>query len=106
MGSSQHASNGKQHHGTGIYWKVGAALAVITALEVGVVYVEALSGVLALLLILMGLAKLVLVAWYFMHLNIDSPVFTGFFLAGFLMAVATFVAVQAMAEATKALGGV
>lgn len=108
MESTERASVEKAHHGTGIYWKVGVALAIITALEVAVVYVEALSGVLALLLILMGIAKFVLVAWYYMHLNIDSPVFTGFFVAGFILAVATFVAVLAMASggAVKALGGV
>lgn len=108
MASSGHGTNPaeKHHHGTAVYWKVGAALAVITALEVGVVYVEALAGVLALLLILLGMAKFVLVAWYFMHLNVDSKVYTGFFAAGFLVAVATFVALLAMAaSAAEAFGG-
>lgn len=109
MTSAGHGTNSaeKHHHGTGVYWKVGAVLAVITALEVGVVYVEALAAVLAVLLILLGMAKFVLVAWYFMHLNIDSKVYTGFFAAGFLVAVATFVALLAMAGSigAEALGG-
>lgn len=95
-----------QQHGTAQYWKVGAVLAVITALEFAVVYVESLRGVLALLLILMGLAKFALVAMYFMHLKVDTRIYTGFFLAGLILAIASFIAVFAMMAhgATKAVG--
>lgn len=90
------------------YWKVGGVLALLTALEVGCVYVEALKGHLALILVVIGIIKFALVAMYFMHLKGDAPVYTGFFLAGIIIAVASFLGVLAMnpaADAALSRGG-
>lgn len=48
-------------------------LTVLTALEVGVVYVPGISkGLLISALVLMALAKAMLVALYYMHLNSET----------------------------------
>ena len=52
------------------YWTIFTWLTVLTALEVGVVYVPGIPlwGLVSAL-ILMALTKAALVGWFFMHLN-------------------------------------
>lgn len=84
------------------YWKVGGVLAALTALEVAVIYVDALKGVLAVLLLLIGAMKFALVAMYFMHLKFDSPVYGRFFVGGLVIAIALALAVLAITESNRA----
>lgn len=81
---SGHESGG--HASVGFYWAIGGILTVITAVEVAIFYVPALEGVLVPLLLLLSAAKFVLVVMFFMHLKYDSKVFSGVFLAGFVLA--------------------
>jgi caa(3)-type oxidase subunit IV len=67
------------------YLLVFLALAVMTALEVGVTYVAALPK--APILLTMSLIKAMLVILYFMHLRTDSRWFTVVFFLPFLLAV-------------------
>lgn len=64
------------------YAKIAVILAVITALEIAVYYVEMDDRLLIALLVPMMVAKFVIVAGYFMHLKFDSPLFTKLFVAG------------------------
>ena len=83
------------HPTAAIYVRVGLILGAVTALEVMVYYIEALSGVLlAILLVLSGL-KFVLVALWFMHLRFDNRIFSVFFTGGLLLAGALFLVVLA-----------
>jgi cytochrome c oxidase subunit 4 len=68
------------------YWTIAAILAVITAAEVAVTYIDALSAAVAPLLIVMSIAKFVLVVGWFMHLRYDSPAYRRLFLIGLVAA--------------------
>jgi len=55
------------------YWQIFAWLTILTALEVGVVYIPGISmTALISCLILMAIGKAALVAYYFMHLNHET----------------------------------
>ncbi|MEE8331986.1 MAG: cytochrome C oxidase subunit IV family protein [Acidimicrobiia bacterium] len=69
MTTTQHIS----HPTARQYWIVGGILAVITAIEVAVVYIEGLGGWVAPILIALGAAKFTIVARWFMHLRFDKP---------------------------------
>jgi len=101
------AHSHEAHHGPAtskVYWKIALFLAVITALEVWVVYIEALRPVLALLLIVLALGKFALVAMYFMHLRFDSPLLSAFFAAGFVIAIAITLGILAQQALPSFIG--
>lgn len=57
------------------YWVIFGALAVLTALEVGVVYVPGIGkGLLVSALILLAIGKAALVALFYMHLKHETRV--------------------------------
>jgi cytochrome c oxidase subunit 4 len=57
------------------YWFIFSALAALTALEVGVVYMPGVGkGLVVSALVLMALAKAALVGLFFMHLKHETPV--------------------------------
>jgi len=68
------------------YWTIAGILAVITAAEVVVTYIDALDAAVAPLLIVMSLAKFVLVVGWFMHLRYDRPAYRRLFLIGLVSA--------------------
>ena len=99
-----HSPNGSaqaKHVSPTTYLKVGAVLALLTALEVAVVYVDALKGILAFLLLSIGIIKFALVAMYFMHLKFDSPIYYRFFVGGLIMATALALAVLAITQSNR-----
>ena len=77
---------GESHASVGFYWMIGTVLAVITAMEVAVFYIPALSPVLVPVLLVLSATKFLLVVMFFMHLRFDSMVYMGLFLAGLLLA--------------------
>lgn len=81
---------------TSTYLKVGLVLAVITAVEFGIVYVPALKPVLIPLLLILSGAKFALVAGFFMHLKFDRWVLAGFFAAGLILALGTYLGLGAI----------
>lgn len=84
--------HGQTHASVPTYIKVALVLTVITAIEVWVVYVPALSPVLVPLLLVLSAAKFSLVAMFYMHLKFDSRLFTGFFSSGLAVAAAIIIA--------------
>jgi cytochrome c oxidase subunit IV len=77
-------------HGKGAvahYIKIGVILAILTFVEVGVFYAEALAAVEVPLLILLSTAKLILVVMFFMHLKSDHRSLTWLFLSGVVLSV-------------------
>ena len=72
------------------YWLIALILAVITAAEVAVTYVEALDAVVAPLLIVMSAAKFTIVVGYFMHLRYEQALFRNLFLVGLIAAPILF----------------
>lgn len=82
-----------EHHGAHSdlkYIKVAILLAVLTAIEVGVYYIDMSSAALTAILIPLMMVKFWLVAAYFMHLKHDTPLFTRMFVAGLLFAIGVY----------------
>ena len=75
-----------EHPSDGTYILIAFALAVVTAVEVGIYYLKS-SGVTSLVLLALMMLKFVVVVGYFMHLKFDSPVLRRLFTAGLVLAV-------------------
>ena len=75
------------------YIKIGLMLGIITAVEVAVYYVDALSGALLAILLVLSAVKFVVVALWFMHLKFDNRLLTVAFSTGMVLVAALFVVV-------------
>jgi cytochrome c oxidase subunit 4 len=75
------------------YIRIAVILAVITAGEVAVYYVESARSLLIPLLFLFAAIKFSLVVLWFMHLRFDSRTYGRFFLLGLAGAVTLFIIV-------------
>lgn len=89
-----HSSSTEAAHDEPNYVGVFIALAVLTAIEVGITYVPMPRALLVFILLALAFAKAAFVALYFMHLRFDSrlltivfviPIVLGAFLIYFLM---------------------
>jgi cytochrome c oxidase subunit 4 len=87
LGAPHHAEGEAQHPQAAQYIFIAAVLTVLTVLEIGVYYVQALQPVLVPLLIILAFCKFVLVAMYYMHLHFDSRIFTALFAFPLMLAV-------------------
>ena len=76
-----------EHPGVWTYVFVGIALTVLTGLEVGVFYIDALHSLLLPILLVLTTAKFVMVVMFYMHLKMDSKVFTWVFAAPLFLAM-------------------
>ena len=72
------------------YVKIAIILAVLTAIEVAVYYLDTSDHLLIAMLMPLMIAKFAIVAGYFMHLKFDSPLFTKLFVAGLAFAVGVY----------------
>lgn len=80
------------HKPDSYYVKVAVVLAVVTALEVALSYINGLDGLyLVVPLMLLMIVKFVVVAALFMHLRFDNRLLTRVFYAGLLLAVFVYV---------------
>lgn len=88
------------HPGPGLYWKVGAVLFALTALEVAAYELGHRPGalqpivgpwVVEILLVLSAL-KFYLVAMFYMHLKQDAQIFKGLFVFPLIIAALVIVA--------------
>ncbi|CAN5533981.1 hypothetical protein BH24ACT26_BH24ACT26_22430 [soil metagenome] len=75
------------------YVNIAIVLAVITAAEVAIYYVEALESILVPVLILFAFLKFFLVVSWFMHLRFDSKLFRRLFVTGLILAGLVFAVV-------------
>ena len=78
------------------YFKVAMILSAITAVEVGVFYVEAIGHGIIPALAVLSTGKFALVAMFYMHLRYDARLFVGLFVGGLLLAVSVVIAVLAL----------
>ncbi len=76
-----------------VYIRIALILAVITAVEVAVYYVDALQGALLSILLILSAGKFVLVALFFMHLRFDNRIFSTLFTGGLLLVAVLFAVV-------------
>jgi cytochrome c oxidase subunit IV len=72
------------------YVNIGIILALITAAEVAIYYVDALADFLVPFLITFAVIKFVMVASWFMHLRFASHLFRRLFITGVVLALIVF----------------
>lgn len=79
------------------YVMIAIVLCVITALEVGMYYIEedVPSGLYVAILLTMAVVKFVIVVSWYMHLRTDRPIFRKFFVVGAIGAVVLYTIVLA-----------
>jgi cytochrome c oxidase subunit 4 len=73
-----------------LYWMIALILAVLTAIEVSVPYIDALDSVAVPLLLLLGAIKFLMVVGFFMHLKFDRPIYRNLFFIGVIGALIIF----------------
>ncbi len=78
------------HPGPRQYIVIAVVLAVITAAEVAIYYVEMVDTLLVPMLIVFALLKFFLVVSWFMHLRFDSKLFRRLFVTGLVLAALVF----------------
>ena len=104
---SAHAATGpasQQHASVRTYIRIALVLTLITALEVGVIYIRLLTPIVVPLLLAMAAAKFALVAMYFMHLRYDPRSVSGVFVGPLLLATGLAVAVMTLTGAFLVFG--
>jgi cytochrome c oxidase subunit IV len=84
--------DGHAHPPNKTYVVVGIALAILTALEVAVIYIPALSAVVVPILLVLTTAKFALVVMFYMHLKMDDRIFMWVFVAPGVLAVFVVIA--------------
>jgi len=79
------------------YVVIAVILVVVTAIEVGVSYLEGdiPDALIVTLLMIMAIIKFATVASYYMHLQTDRPIFRRFFVLGIVAAVVLYAVVLA-----------
>jgi cytochrome c oxidase subunit IV len=90
------------HPGPKQYVGVAIVLAVATALEVGLYYLDLPHALFATLLLFFGVFKFSLVALWFMHLRFDSGIFRRLFVTGIILAMTVYLIVLTIFGALKA----
>jgi cytochrome c oxidase subunit 4 len=92
LARDDHDHEEHDHPGAVTYLIVAGVLTVLTALEVAIFYIPALSVAIVPLLLTLTTGKFVLVVMFYMHLKMDSRIFTGVFLAPLALAMFLVVA--------------
>ena len=75
------------HASVKTYVVIGVILTIITAIEVAIFYIPALSAVLVPALLALSLGKFMLVVLFYMHLKYDSRIFWRVFFGPLVLAV-------------------
>ena len=104
MSSEQHVA----HPTPAQYWKIAVLLAALTAVEVGMFYINQANdlGIInAAVLLLLAFLKFVIVVGWYMHLRFEESTLTRFFSAGFLLATSLYVIVLAAMGVLVIRGG-
>jgi|TARA_Y100000590_G_C15743751_1_gene1021219 cytochrome c oxidase subunit 4 len=92
LGSENHSD-----HPTPLtYFKVAMILSIITAIEVGIFYVEDLSYGIIPILTILSVMKFALVIMFYMHLRYDNRLFSTLFLTGLALAFLVVIALLAL----------
>ncbi|MSQ21729.1 MAG: cytochrome C oxidase subunit IV [Dehalococcoidia bacterium] len=78
------------------YTAIALILAVITVVEVAIVYTKFLQPVLIPLLLVLSATKFAMVAMFFMHLRFDNRLFSVMFVGGLLLALAVIIALMTL----------
>ncbi len=88
--TGDHGAGEHGHPGNREYVGRAAILAAITAIEVGLFYIDLAKGLVITLLLVLSIVKFTLVVLFFMHLKFDSKLFSWFFAGGLTVAMLAF----------------
>jgi cytochrome c oxidase subunit IV len=103
MSSEHHA-----HPTPSQYWKIAGILAVLTAIEVALYYIDKeleLGALNAAVLIALSSLKFLIVVGWFMHLRFESSLLSRFFTGGFVLAASLYAVVLAAMGVIVIRGG-
>jgi cytochrome c oxidase subunit 4 len=92
------------HASVWTYVKVALVLTLVTALEVGVIYIRLLTPIIVPLLLAMSVAKFALVAMFFMHLRYDARPVSFVFVGPLLIAAGLALALMTLPGAFLLFG--
>ncbi len=79
-----------------VYITVAIWLAIVTAIEIAISYIEMADWIAIVSLVALSLIKFVAVVGYFMHLKFDARMLRRPFVAGFALALIVYLAVLLM----------
>lgn len=99
---------GHAHPTPAQYWKIAGLLAVLTAIEVAMYYIDEelqLGFLNAAILIFLSTIKFIIVVGWFMHLRFEKPLLSRFFTAGFVLACGCYLVVLAAMGVVVIRGG-
>jgi cytochrome c oxidase subunit 4 len=89
----------ERHHPTPVqYWKIAVLLGVLTAIEVGLYYVNReydFGAVNTISLLILAILKFVIVVAFYMHLRYEKSTLSRFFTGGFILAASLYTVVLA-----------
>ncbi len=90
------------------YWKIAVVLAILTAIEVALYYIDQeleLGALNAGLLLVLAVAKFIIVVGWFMHLRYENPLLNRFFTGGFILAFSLYAIVLGLLGVLVIRGG-
>jgi cytochrome c oxidase subunit 4 len=94
----------RAHATVATYVKVAVILALITALEFGVIYIRQLAPIVVPLLLVMSAAKFAMVVLFFMHLRYDGRALNTVFMGPLIIAISLGVALMTLTGAFLVFG--
>jgi cytochrome c oxidase subunit IV len=83
------------HPGPKVYVQVALWLALATAIEVALYYLDMPAGLFIGILLFLMIVKFATVAAFFMHLKYDAPLFRRLMVTGIVLAIAVYMIVLA-----------
>ena len=90
------------------YWQIAVLLGALTAVEVGMFYLNQaldLGAINAILLVGLAIMKFVIVVGWYMHLRFEKSTLNRFFTAGFILAAAIYLVVLSAMGVVAIRGG-
>lgn len=108
MSTEHHAGEHHAHPSPSQYWKIAVLLAVLTAVEVALFYIDRaleLGMVNAIALILLAFLKFVIVVGWYMHLRFEKSTLNRLFVAGFVLAGSLYLVVLISLGVVAVRGG-
>jgi cytochrome c oxidase subunit 4 len=91
--ASEHDSS---HPSPSRYVGIALILAIVTGVEVWIVYQSYLTDIMVPLLLVLSIGKFAMVVMYFMHLKFDSRLFAILFVGGLLLTLGVLTALFAL----------
>jgi cytochrome c oxidase subunit 4 len=87
-----------EHPGLGTYVNIAIFLAVITAVEVAIYYIDTFRGILVPTLVILSGVKFATVVGYFMHLKFDGKLLAMIFGSALVVSLAVYIATDIMMD--------